>query len=61
MEMCGCIVCAHSLAVKRAEVEVAMEQYNGERRDLEVAEIPMQPNARERAFQEVTRIPFPPW
>ena len=59
--MFDCIAYAHHLALRRAEVEVAMEQYNAERKDPEVAEIPRQPNARERALHEVTHIPFRPW
>lgn len=40
------IVHAHQLALKRAQVEVAMEQYQSEVRDPQVAEIPRQPNVR---------------
>lgn len=55
------IVHAHQLALKGAQVEVAMEQYNAEVTDPQVTEIPRQPNARERALHEVTHVPFRPW
>ena len=55
------IVKAHTTAMRRSEIEVAMKQYQDETRDVEIAEIPKQPTARERALHEVTHLPYRPW
>ena len=55
------IIHAHQLALKRAEVEVAMELYNSEQREPLVAEVPRQPSAREMELQNTTHIPFRSW
>ena len=55
------IIHAHQLALKRAEVEVAMELYNSEQREPLVAEVPRQPSAREVELHNTTHIPFRSW
>ena len=55
------IVQAHLQALKRAEVEVAMELYNSVQKDPSVAEVPRQPSARERELHETTHIPYRAW
>ena len=57
------IVKAHRTAMRRAALDVAaaMKQYEDEIQNVEVAEIPKQPTARERALHEVTHLPFRPW
>ena len=55
------IVKAHRTAMRRAALDVAMKQYEDETQNVEVAEIPKQPTARERALHEVTHLPFRPW
>lgn len=52
---------AHLLALKRAEIEVAMLQCQEGLQEASVAEIPKQPAARERALHETTHIPYRPW
>ncbi len=42
----------------QAEAEVAMELFNSEQKDPSVAEVPRQPNARERELHETTHIPY---
>ena len=55
------IVKAHTTAMRRSEIEIAMKQYQDETRDVEIAEIPKQPTARERALHGVTNLPYRPW
>ena len=50
------IIHAHQLALKRAEVEVAMELYNSEQREPLVAEVPRQPSARELELHSTTFV-----
>ena len=55
------IVKAHTTAMRRSDIEVAMKQNQDETKDVEIAEIPKQPTARERALHEVTHLPYRPW
>ena len=49
---------SHAQALKRAELEVALQQYQSDTAHAEVVPIPKQPTARERALHETTHLPI---
>ena len=52
---------SHAQALKRAELEVALQQYQSDTAHAEVVPIPKQPTARERALHETTHLPYRAW
>ena len=52
---------SHAQALKRAELEVALQQYQSDTAHTEVVPIPKQPTARERALHETTHLPYRAW
>ena len=52
---------SHAQALKRAELEVALQQYQGDTAHTDVVPVPKQPTARESALHETTQLPYRAW